>query len=357
MSRTWLASVGRPAASRLACGWAYGWACGWACGWVSILPCVLAAGLSSQAAAFDEREQTERGRSTRDVIRAELERTGASIDANTLFGKLVDRYRGLSFYQDSVKLAHRTVTRSLRGEPVPQEPARSEQSIDCRVEGTLVDVVSSVLGGGASCDVKDASPLSRIALERQLWTLPHLALRFSDEPLRSMHGRGDLGVFVPTRVEQVTIDERPLLRLHLESDRSLPVESATKQELSTLDFFVNPRSMLIERIEQSHGLGEGIRYEATLEITPNRAVGDSPAASTEGPAVAPASEPALVLPASLPAADLGPAPAPAVPSPPATDPSTAPPTAAKPSPSQDAASRPRPNAPATLPSQPSVGMS
>jgi hypothetical protein len=39
-----------------------------------------------------------------------------------------------------------------------------------------------------------------------------------------------------------------------------------------MDLFVNPESLLIERVEHVREIAEGVRYEATLEITPERAV-------------------------------------------------------------------------------------
>lgn len=286
----------------------------------AVLPMAALAGAFLLAAAAQAAEPSQgRGAdlgatppTTREIIVSESERIGASMDANTLFGKLVHRYRGMSFYQDSVKLAHRTVAPSTGDTANPNEPIRSEQSIDCVVDGSYLDVVSSVLGGGASCDARDVSPIGRLTMARQLWTLPHLALRFADEPLRSMHGGGECGSLVPTRVEEVTIDARQLLRLHLESEQSKATDPLARCEQSTLDLYVNPASMLIERIEHSHGLGEGLRYEATLEIRPSRAVEETspgtpptsttpePAAPTgpRGPTIGPTIDPA---PASGPA--------------------------------------------------------
>lgn len=261
---------------------------------------VVVALVAARAFAVDA-AATAPPRSAHELIRSESERTGVSLDANTLFGKLVDRYRGLSFYKDSVKLAHRTV--------VPQAPAATapavEQSIDCTIRGTLLDVVSSAIGAGASCDARDVSPVGKLALAQQMWLLPHMALRFADEPLRSMHG-GDCGALVPTSVEEVTIGERPLLRLHLQSGGAAP-DPATTCEPTSLDFYVNPQSMLIERIEHTHELGKGVRYEATLEITPSRAVGEPTPPTLDPGDAAPASGPATG-PSEAPASKNEPAP-------------------------------------------------
>lgn len=241
-------------------------------------------------------------RTTREVIRAESERTGASIDADTLFGKLVDRYRGLALYQDSVKLAHRTVERTA------QPSSSVQQSMGCTVDGTTLAVISSALGTGGSCDAQDASPLAKLELARQLWTLPHLALRFAEEPLRSM--RGGCGTLVPTQVDEVTIDQKQLLRLHLTSERDPTGAVEVSCEESTVDLFVNPQSLLVERVEHSHTIAEGVRYEATLEITPERAVTTTPAAATPPTApTAPTATPSPIL-TPAPPTDVAPAPQP-----------------------------------------------
>ncbi len=243
--------------------------------------------------------------------------------ADKLFEQLVQRYRGLVLYKDSVKLAHRTVTVPSTGDadaaPTSKQPeardpastASAEHSIGVTVDGSTLAVISSAFGLGGSCDAHDASPLARVELARQLWSLPHLALRFADEPLASL--RGGCGTLVPTIVERVRIGDRTLLRLHLESPsdegREVRKRSADRGERtasqrdtagagsadessaaprsgghrtaasdpfacgpSTMDLFVNPESLLIERVEHVREIAEGVRYEATLEITPERAV-------------------------------------------------------------------------------------
>ncbi len=208
------------------------------------------------------------------------------VDAAALFGRLVDRYRGLALYSDSVRLAHRTVESGSVG-----VSTTVEQALDCTVQGPTLDVRSSALGAGGSCDTRDESPLAKVSLSQRLWTLPHLALRFADEPLRSM--QGGCGTLVPTKVEQVTVDARSFLRLHLETEKPAVGES-NNCEHSTVDLFVNPISMLVERVEHSRTLAAGIRYEATLEITPERAVTEQPSyAATESspPRPAPVTSP------------------------------------------------------------------
>ncbi len=215
-------------------------------------------------------------------------------DPLVFFRSLVDRYRGLSEYSDSVTLERRTVESSA-----PAASAVGER-LDCHVQGSTLAVNSSSVASTSRLDTKDASPASRIRLASQLWSLPHLALRFADEPLVSMDGTG--GSLVPTQVDEVLIGGKSYLRLHLVQSGSAPAAntdglaapaaeprpdhvvaaSATVPAGTTsLDLFVNPRSMLVELIEHRRTLAEGVAYEATIRITPERAVGAEEADAAE----------------------------------------------------------------------------
>ncbi|MFO0826907.1 MAG: hypothetical protein U0572_02065 [Phycisphaerales bacterium] len=218
---------------------------------------------------------------------AALGGTPTSIDPAEFFRSLVDRYRTLTEYQDSVKLEQRTVERSSSVQSAPVASA-----IDCSVRNDRLalrtsdlraETMRSALPWTSECDARDGSPLGRMRLASQLWLLPHLSLRFAEEPLRSMQGAG--GTLVPMTVETVTVGEKSLVRLHLVSRHDdAPSGGAASSRDATVDLFVNPRSMLVERIEHSRELAEGVRYEATIEISPERAVaaptGVSPAEDT-----------------------------------------------------------------------------
>lgn len=247
-----------------------------------------------------------------------------AVQPEQLFQSLVDRYRGLSEYQDTVRLQHRTVDDgaivdsavSASGEsqgvtrdgdggrdlpcPTTEGDTRSTvgiQIMDCLVSGSTLAVRASDLRDAAvrsvvgdACDATDASAAGQLRLASRLWLLPHLSLRFADEPLRQMHGDGD--ALTPVAVDTVTIGTKELLRLQLTSSRPdeitpdaadggdivppngsgahRPARSAKRP--STVHLFVNPESMLIERVEQSREIADGVRYESTIEITPERAV-------------------------------------------------------------------------------------
>jgi len=257
------------------------------------LGCVAAAACGfAQATASGDIVRRLTEHLTQSIARdADLHRAeDAQANAGTFFVKLVDRYRNLALYRDSVKLAHRTVgTRPATDATDATYVARGEtfeQAMDCFVDGGMLAVRSSALDGNGSCDTRDSSPLARLALSQRLWTLPHLALGLTDEPLRSMQGDG-CGVLVPTAVEHVTIDAKQFVRLHLESEKQA-AGTEPPCEQSTVDLFINPASMLVERVEHSRAIAEGVRYEATLEITPERAISvpaATPAAEVDPPPI------------------------------------------------------------------------
>ncbi|MDZ4831837.1 MAG: hypothetical protein SGJ09_16785 [Phycisphaerae bacterium] len=219
------------------------------------------------------------------------------LDPKLLYRNLVDRYRGLVDYSDSVTMEQRTVERASCS-----KPSTIERALDCQVHGGTLAVRTSDVRDEATrvvssfegaSDGRDTSVLSRLKRASQLWLLPHLSLRFAEEPLRSMQGAG--GTLVPTTVESVTIGSKEMLRLHLVSARDTSkVESNSRPSRdATVDLFVNPRSMLVERIEHSREIAEGVRYEATIEIKPARA-SPAPAKTLD-----PAGEPATDAPRSL----------------------------------------------------------
>ncbi|MBL9147502.1 MAG: hypothetical protein JNM94_02295 [Phycisphaerae bacterium] len=256
------------------------------------------------------------------------------LDPAELFRSLVDRYRNLTVYEDTVRLEHRTIDgERRRTDGAVDETAggvNASRLMDCFVNGSTLAVRSSDLRStAADCDAADQSLAGRLRLERQLWMLPHLSLRFAENPLKSMQGTG--GELVPVAVEPVTIGAKELLRLHFVSSAPIDATNATDGGVmspapanapngaaprtpsvsmpreATMDLFVNPRSMLIERVEHSRDIADGVRYEATLEITPERAVPaadrpqDEPTPAPATPEPPPAATPRTAPGPSLPA--------------------------------------------------------
>ncbi|MHC4101420.1 MAG: hypothetical protein ACYS15_18295 [Planctomycetota bacterium] len=189
----------------------------------------------------------------------------AAVEPVSFFGALVDRYRGLSAYEDVADVVE---TRTRAGRP----PLRVETRIACRLEGDKLAVTTpgSQVRTSAGLDVPlDTRPaMEALVLRYNLWLAPHMALHFVDDPLKDLR----LGVpegFTAAGAETVTVDERRLVRLELKSADTPKTDGA--EGTARFDFWVDPQSMLIERIEGRQRLPDGADYRTTLAITHLRA--------------------------------------------------------------------------------------
>jgi hypothetical protein len=183
------------------------------------------------------------------------------------FGTLVDRYRTLSAYEDVVDLVE---TRTAADRP----PLRVETRFACRLEGEKLSVTTpgSQVRTSAGLDVplETRPAMEALVLRYNLWLAPHMALHFVDDPLKDLR----LGVpegFTATEAETVTVDERRLVRLELTSADT--PESDGAEGTARFEFWVDPQSMLIERVEGRQRLPDGADYRTSLAITPLRADG------------------------------------------------------------------------------------
>src|SRR5262249_7382746 len=93
------------------------------------------------------------------------------------------------------------------------------------------------------------------------WLAPHMIMRFSDQPLKDFRAGVDEG-FTATAAKSITVDNRKLVQLALKSGDGLSESSAAK-----FDLFINPESMLIERIEGQQRLPDGANCKTTFKIT------------------------------------------------------------------------------------------
>ena len=193
--------------------------------------------------------------------------------AEAIFDTLVERYRRLVDYEDTVVVVE-TVTRES------QEPHRVETRFACRIENDRLRIDSpgaQVRGGvGRGPPVARTTAMELLARRYNLWIAPHLALRFKKDPLAEFH----LGVpqgFIVAGVEQASWRGWPLMKVRLEAaaveDAGPDAANAAQYEL-----WVNPDSMLIERVTGHQTLPDGAEYRVTMDITPIRADG-APVAS------------------------------------------------------------------------------
>lgn len=179
-------------------------------------------------------------------------------DPAAVFDALVDRYRRIEAYQDTVDL----VEIVSRGE---QRPHRVETRLACRIENDRLRIDSP--GGQVRSGVGLGGPVSRSAaveslvLRYNLWIAPHMVLRFKENPLADFRP-GVPGGFVPASAEPASWRDRQYILLVLKAVD--PADDAR------YELWVNPDSMLIERITGRQTLPDGADYQTSLSITPSR---------------------------------------------------------------------------------------
>ena len=189
-------------------------------------------------------------------------------DPGAIFDTLVERYRQLVDYEDTVAVVE-TVTRGS------QEPHRVETRLACRIENDRLRIDSpgaQVRGRvGLGTPVARSTAMESLALRYNLWIAPHLALRFKQDPLAEFR----LGVpqgFIVAGVEQASWRDRPLIKVRLKAVADED-EGADDAKTAQYELWVNPDSMLIERVTGHQTLPDGAEYRVTLDITPIRADG------------------------------------------------------------------------------------
>ena len=177
-------------------------------------------------------------------------------DPACFFQYLVQRYHDLDVYQDIATVVQVT---ERRGE----SPQRVETRIACEVEDgefimqTPASQVRESLGVTLPAEKSEAIKAQQ--MDYQLWMAPHLTLKFTEHPLEDFRAGVNDG-FRPTEVKRVTINEKDMVQLEL--------DSLSEDSDAHFDLFVNPDSMLIERIEGEQRLPDGASFQTTVEITP-----------------------------------------------------------------------------------------
>ena len=181
------------------------------------------------------------------------------LDPLEVFNKVVDRYHRLLTYRDSVWLVQTT---QRQGETV----SSAETSLSCEIaHGKLhIQTAGSALRGSLGIDlpITKSPALEKARLRYDLWLAPHMAMKFAKQPLKDFRAGIDEG-FTATDAQAVTIDNKKMVHLALKSGDGLSEDCAAK-----FDLFINPESMLIERIDGEQRLPDGANYQTTLHITP-----------------------------------------------------------------------------------------
>ncbi|MCP3902671.1 MAG: hypothetical protein GY715_03465 [Planctomycetes bacterium] len=220
------------------------------------------------------------------------------IDPVCFFDQLVDRYRRLDKYEDVAE-----VLQVRQG--IGERPRRVETRIGCAiVDGRLHVRTPSPGPWRASRGLRRSRALDQAALRYDLWLAPHMALKYAEEPAKKFRDGVREG-FTATEAEAVTIDSRPMVHLELTSGDGTSADCTAK-----FDLYVNPESMLVERITGQQRMPDGASYETMLTITPTRAE-DGPElptepAAVEDPVIEPVpTEPTTPAPASPPGPPVG----------------------------------------------------
>lgn len=172
-------------------------------------------------------------------------------DAWTFFQQLVDRYRSLHRYSEEAEVEQVTEDPATDAPPI-----RSRSRVRAEVDEGRLSVDSSSL---AERVVETVAPDGEEAmLESDLWMLPHLRLRFDDQPLESFRP-GARQPFRPAEVDRVRVEDRELVRVDL-------LSGETGAPDARFSLFVDPERMLVERVEGDEWLPGGLRHRTTVTI-------------------------------------------------------------------------------------------
>ncbi len=188
---------------------------------------------------------------------------GPRQDPRAFFDAVADRYRRLVTYEDKIDVVE-IVTRD------EGPPHRVETRLSCRIEDNRLHVDTSagqVRSGAVDAPVARSPGMESLVLRYNLWIAPHMVLRFKENPLAEFRLGVPLG-FTPTRAEPVTVDDRELIYLELKAAGPPDNAGADVTPAARFELWVNPDSMLLERIRGRQTLPDGAAYETTLDITP-----------------------------------------------------------------------------------------
>ncbi len=182
-------------------------------------------------------------------------------DPRSFFDAVADRYRRLVTYEDTVDVIE-IVTRDEGA------PHRVQTRLSCRIENNRLYVdsaASQVRSGAVDAPLARSPGMESLVLRYNLWIAPHMVLHFKENPLAEFR----LGVpqgFTPTRAEPVTVDDRELIYLELKAAGPPDNAGADVTPAARFELWVNPDSMLIERIRGRQTLPDGAGYETRMEI-------------------------------------------------------------------------------------------
>jgi len=190
--------------------------------------------------------------------------TASNPIAHELFDRVVERYRSLQVYEDTVVL-EQTTARS------GELPRVEETELACELTGEggleVTTPREKSRGSIGLSFVLDSNPaLETLRRKYDLWLAPHMGLRAHESPLRSFREGIDEG-FMPITAERVVVDDGEMLRLDLHSGDGNSETYRAKYEL-----FIHPQTLLIMRIRGAQILPDGSNLLTDYAITPSHVV-------------------------------------------------------------------------------------
>jgi hypothetical protein len=203
---------------------------------------------------------------------------------------LASRYRGLEGYRDVAQLVQVT---SYDGQPAQ----RIETEIGCNVDDGRISIRTPLrqVGQwiGSHLRFRASEPMRRIQLQHDLWTAPHLSLFAPLEGQGTADEPGPRPTLEATEAHRVTVRNRTLIHLAVRAAATTGTDAK-----ASMEFVVNPESMLVEEVRVKRKLADGADHETTLHITPlsasppaDRSLSDEPAAAESTPSGAARGEP------------------------------------------------------------------
>ncbi len=182
----------------------------------------------------------------------------SAVDAMVFFDELIARYRRIDVYQD-VTVVRETTT-------PPEGPARTSErriAVEVREDNLSVETTDAAWRRRLGLDRGSSSTKAMQKLQQRyrLWLAPHASLRFALEPLLEWR-QPSSDTLTPTSASPVMVDNRELVQISLRGG------DTASADCPKYDLYVNPESMLIERIEGEEHLADGWARTTRLDITP-----------------------------------------------------------------------------------------
>ena len=184
--------------------------------------------------------------------------------AEDLLERVVDRYRTLAQYEDTVTLEQTTA----RNGELPNTE-KTEVSCELNTDGTVeittpTEKNRSALGLGFIFDSNPA--LAEFRRQYDMWLAPHMTLRVHESPLEAFRAGIEEG-FMVKAAERVMVEDEEMFRLDLHSGDGDSETYRAKYEL-----FIHPQTLLIMRIRGAQILPDGANLLSDYIITPHHVV-------------------------------------------------------------------------------------